>query len=85
MTPTNTPNDTKPAFSAEVKKAITAGKDMAKKGEVTKADVARKMFESIKDEPREVVVAAFIEGAGLTPKGAQTYYYNCKRKVKKGS
>ncbi len=41
---------------------------------------AMKMFEMIRDESREVVVKAFIDGAGLTEKGAMTYYYNCRRK-----
>jgi hypothetical protein len=30
-----------------------------------------------------VIVQAFIAGANLTPKGAQTYFYNCKRKMRK--
>jgi hypothetical protein len=69
-----------------VKKAVTLGKEMMKKGEeVTKADVARAMYELIHEESREVIVQAFVEGASLTPKGAQTYFYNCKRKMRKGS
>lgn len=66
-----------------MKKAISLGKEMGKQPEVTKADVARKMFELISEEPREVIVQAFVEGAGLTPKGAQTYFYNCKRRAAK--
>jgi len=73
---------TKPTNSAMVKKAIALGKEMRKVPETSKADVARRMFETIADEPREVIVQAFVDGAGLTPKGAQTYFYNCKRKVK---
>ncbi len=75
----------KPVNAAAVKKAILLGKEMSKQPEVTKADVARKMFELISGEPREVIVQAFVEGAGLTPKGAQTYFYNCKRKAAKSS
>lgn len=75
----------KPVNPAAVKKAISLGKDMGKQAEVTKADVARKMFELISGEPREVIVQAFVEGAGLTPKGAQTYFYNCKRKAAKSA
>ena len=37
----------------------------------------------IADEPREVIVQAFVDGAGLTPKGAQTYFYNCRRRAQK--
>lgn len=73
-----------PKSPAEVKKAVALGKEMGKKGdEVTKADIARAMWPLIKDESRDVVVQAFIEGAALTPKGAQTYFYNCKRWARK--
>lgn len=74
-----------PKNAAQVKKAIALGKEMIKKENVTKADVARAMYELIHEEDREVIVKAFVEGATLTPKGAQTYFYNCKRKMAKGS
>jgi hypothetical protein len=83
-TPTNPSSENPPKNDVAFKKAIALGKEMMKKGEVTKADIARKMFELIKDEPRDVVVQAFIDGAGLTPKGASTYYYNVKRKFGRG-
>ena len=73
-------NVVKPTNAAAVRKAIALGKDMRKAPDTSKADVARKMFETIADEPREVIVQAFVDGAGLTPKGAQTYFYNCRRK-----
>jgi hypothetical protein len=57
----------------------------AKQPEKTKADAARRRYELISGEPREIVVQAFVDGAGLTPKGAQTYFYNCKLKVKKAT
>jgi hypothetical protein len=67
--------------TSNVEKAIALGKEMVKQGgAVTKADVARKMYELIHEEPRDVIVQAFVDGAGLTPKGAMTYFYNCKRK-----
>jgi hypothetical protein len=74
-------NAVKPTNPAAVRKAIGLGKDMRKQPDTSKADVARKMFETIADEPREVIVQAFVDGAGLTPKGAQTYFYNCRRKA----
>lgn len=74
-------NPAKPTNPAAVRKAVALGKDMRKQPDTSKADVARKMFETIADEPREVIVQAFVEGAGLTPKGAQTYFYNCRRKA----
>ncbi len=73
----------KPSNPSAVRKAIALGKDMRKQPDTSKADVARKMFEAISDEPREVIVQAFVDGAGLTPKGAQTYFYNCKRRAEK--
>ena len=66
-----------------IQEAISIGKEMSKTGEATKAEVARKMYELIKDESREIIVQAFIQGANLTPAGAQTYYYNVKRKAGK--
>ncbi len=73
----------KPTNAPAVRKAIALGKDMRKVPDTSKADVARKMFETIADEPREVIVQAFVDGAGLTPKGDQTYFYNCKRKAER--
>ncbi len=81
---TETESNPAPKNVDHVKKAVALGKEMTKKGDVTKADVSRKMFEIIKDEPREVIIQAFVDGAGLTPKGAQTYFYNAKRKMAKG-
>jgi hypothetical protein len=48
-------------------------------------DVATKMYDLIKDEAREVIALAFVEGANLTPKGSMTYVYNIRRKLKKQS
>jgi hypothetical protein len=79
-TPAQPPKATNPAA---VKKAVALGKEIRKESEKTKADAARAMFELISGEPREIVIQAFTDGAGLTPKGAQTYFYNCKRKSKK--
>lgn len=74
-----------PINSANYKKAVTLGKDLSKKPDTTKMDVATKMFEIIKDEPREVIALAFVEGAMLTPKGSMTYVYNIRRKLKQPS
>lgn len=68
---------------ATVKKAVVLGKEIRKQPEKTKADAARAMFELISGEPREIIIQAFVDGAGLTPKGAQTYFYNCRRKANK--
>lgn len=79
------PSAPKPTNPAAVRKAVALGKDMRKQPETSKADVARKMYDTIADEPREVIVQAFVDGAGLTPKGAQTYFYNCRRRAGKAA
>lgn len=65
-----------------IRAAIDQGKVLIAEGK-SKADAARVIFDVIKDEPKEVIVAAFVEGATLTQKGALTYWYNCRRKAAK--
>ena len=65
-----------------IKEAIAQGKAIIKDGK-SKADAARAIYALIKDEPKEIIVAAFIDGATLTEKGALTYWYNCKRRAAK--
>lgn len=67
-----------------IKDAIAQGLALIKEGK-TKADAARAMYAVIKAEPKEVIIAAFVAGATLTEKGAQTYWYNCKRRAEKKS
>lgn len=80
--PTQPPKAINPAA---VKKAVAAGKEVRKQSDKSKADAAREIYAHISGEPREIIVQAFIDGAGLTPKGAQTYFYNCRRKAKKAA
>jgi len=63
-------------------KAIALGNKLSKTPDITKAELARQMYPLLKDEPREVIAQAFIEGAGLTSKGAMTYFYNIRRTLK---
>ena len=63
---------------ANVAEAIEKGKTLLTDGK-SKADAARAIYGLLKDEPKAVIVAAFVQGATLTPKGALTYWYNCKR------
>jgi len=65
-----------------IKDAIAKGKALIKEGK-SKADAAMEIFVALKDEEKDVVIAAFIQGATLTEKGAVTYWYNCRRKAKK--
>jgi hypothetical protein len=65
-----------------IKDAIAKGKLLIKDGK-SKADAAMEIFIMLKAEDKETVIAAFVQGATLTEKGAVTYWYNCKRKSKK--
>ncbi|WP_197685171.1 hypothetical protein [Herminiimonas arsenitoxidans] len=65
-----------------IQKAIAEGKALIAEGK-TKADAARVMYPQISNESKEMIIAAFVEGATLTPKGAQTYWYNCRRRASK--
>jgi hypothetical protein len=67
-----------------IKDAITKGKAIIKEGK-SKAEAAMVIFEALKAEGKEVVIAAFVQGATLTEKGAVTYWYNCSRKAKKAA
>ena len=49
----------------------------------SKAQAAREIFNMLCDEPRDVVLQAFIDGATITPKGAPTYFYNVKKKLRR--
>jgi hypothetical protein len=68
----------------QIKEAIARGKALIKEGK-SKADAAMVIFEALKAEEKDVVIAAFIQGATLTEKGAVTYWYNCRRKARKAS
>ncbi len=65
-----------------VRKAVDEGKAIIKNGG-SKAESARAIFSLIHEQPRDAVIAAFIEGATITPKGAPTYFYNISRKFKR--
>ena len=63
-----------------IRQAISDGSALIAEGK-SKADAAMAIFRLIGESSQETVVQAFIEGATLTPKGALTYWYNCKRKL----
>jgi hypothetical protein len=67
-----------------IKDAIAKGKAIIKEGK-TKADAAMVIYEALKAEDKEVIAAAFVQGATLTEKGAVTYVYNCRRKYNKAT
>ena len=71
---------TDPVPADLIHQAIADGKALIAEGK-SKADAAMAIFRLICESSQETVVQAFIEGASLTPKGALTYWYNCKRKL----
>ena len=62
--------------------AISEGKSILKECG-SKASAARRIYELIHDEHRDIILKAFIDGADVTPKGAPTYFYNISRKFKR--
>ena len=71
-----------PKDSQRLASAISEGKSILKDSG-SKASAARRIYELIHDEHRDIILKAFIEGADVTPKGAPTYYYNISRKFKR--
>jgi len=62
--------------------AIAEGKTLIEQGK-PKIEAAMAIYAKLEGQSQETIVAAFIEGASLTPKGALTYWYNCRRKLAK--
>lgn len=58
--------------------AVTEGQALIAEGK-TKVEAAMAIYRHLQDSPQEVVLQAFVDGASLTPKGALTYWYNCRR------
>ena len=65
-----------------IKQAISEGRSLIEQGK-TKVEAALAIYQILKDQPQRTIIAAFIEGATLTEKGALTYWYNCRRKLGK--
>ena len=65
-----------------VKDAIVMGKAALAEGK-SKVDAAMVIYLDLIKEDKDLIIAAFIQGAALTEKGAVTYFYNCRRKFKK--
>lgn len=83
------PENTKPASEKPQSKptektiqdAIKIGQDLIKK-EITKTEASMVMYRLLHEGgcDQEMIVDAFVKGASLTPMGARTYFYNCRRK-----
>jgi hypothetical protein len=79
---TSTTTLVEPKDKSRYVRAIQEGQNILKT-DGSKAHAARAIFRLLNDETREIVLKAFIEGAGVTPKGSPTYYYNISRKFRK--
>lgn len=75
----NTPKD-----AVALTNALKIGQALIKEGK-TKVEATRAMYPLIKDESREIICQAFIDGSGLTERGAMTYFYNVIRFFKKSA
>lgn len=62
-----------------IEQAIAGGKAIISEGKA-KIDAAMSIYSALLGADQDTVVSAFIEGASLSPKGAVTYWYNCRRK-----
>ena len=74
----------KPKNPEAVVRAKKLGQSQIAEGK-TKVEATRAMYPLIKDESREIICQAFVDGAGLTERGAMTYFYNVVRHFKKPS
>ena len=63
-----------------IAQAVLEGQALISEGK-TKVEAAMAIYRHLQESPREVVPQAFVEGASLTPKGALTYWYNCRREL----
>lgn len=66
----------------DIKNAIVMGKAALAEGK-SKVDAAMVIYIDLIKEDKDLIIAAFVQGATLTEKGAVTYFYNCRRKFKK--
>lgn len=81
MTPTETITQKTKNVEA-LTKAKKLGQSLIAEGK-TKVEATRAMYPLIKDESREIICQAFVDGAGLTERGAMTYFYNAVRHFRK--
>ncbi|MEO7224029.1 MAG: hypothetical protein ABIY37_16300 [Devosia sp.] len=65
-----------------IEEAVSAGRLLIEQGK-PKIEAAMVIYEKLEKLPQDVVVKAFVDGATLTTKGALTYWYNCRRKLRK--
>ena len=64
-----------------VQEAIKVGQELIKQ-EKTKTEASLAMYRLLHEGgcDQETIVDCLVKGANLTPMGARTYFYNCRRK-----
>jgi hypothetical protein len=67
-----------------IAQAIHDGQTLIAEGR-PKVEAAMAIYRLLENSPQETILTAFIYGASLTPKGALTYWYNCRRKLSQES
>jgi hypothetical protein len=80
MAKTKKPKETITPSDDLIAQAVLEGQALIAEGK-TKVEAAMTIYRHLNESPQEVVLQAFVEGASLTPKGALTYWYNCRRKL----
>jgi hypothetical protein len=80
MAKTKKPKETITPSDGLIAQAVLEGQALIAEGK-TKVEAAMAIYRHLNESPQETVINAFIEGASLTPKGALTYWYNCRRKL----
>ena len=71
-----------PKDPSKFSQAIVKAKEIILGGG-SKVDAAKAIYPLLENESKEVIHLAFIEGCGLTEKGAMTYRYNLLKRHKK--
>jgi hypothetical protein len=63
-----------------IDKAITEGQSLLNAGK-SKTETSLVIYKMLEALDQQTIIQAFIKGANLTPMGAVTYWYNCRRKL----
>ena len=73
---------TDPVDTVLFEKAIETGQAVISEGK-PKIEAAMAIYTMLEAIDQQTVVDTLIKGANLTPMGAITYWYNCKRRLAK--
>jgi hypothetical protein len=80
--PTSQTTPTDPVDPTLINSAIDAGQSVLSEGK-PKIEAAMTIYRILENIEQQTVVSALIKGANLTPMGAVTYWYNCRRRLSK--